>query len=162
MSDKYNNKDFPTNLPQNAELLPRHLNYGQNRVLSDEDRIIGQRIRNERIALELTQEQLSNALGISISYLSCLERGYRSVSSFVLKKLHSYFNLSYDYILEGKSPFDVNYAQFLRENDSLDTYNKMLVLLQTCTEGEIETCYRICHSFLISNRKNNNNARKKW
>ena len=67
MSDKYNNKDFPTNLPQNAELLPRHLNYGQNRVLSDEDRIIGQRIRNERIALELTQEQLSNALGISIS-----------------------------------------------------------------------------------------------
>ena len=39
--------------------------------------LIGHRIRNERIALGMTQHEFAKLLGISPSYLGALERGTR-------------------------------------------------------------------------------------
>ena len=45
---------------------------------------VGQRIRHERQLRYMTQAQLSELLGISVSYLGALERGDRLVSMNVL------------------------------------------------------------------------------
>ena len=42
--------------------------------------LIGHRIRNERIALGMTQSEFAKLLGISPSYLGALERGTRPVT----------------------------------------------------------------------------------
>ena len=44
--------------------------------------LIGHRIRNERIALGMTQSEFAKLLGISPSYLGALERGTRPVSHY--------------------------------------------------------------------------------
>ena len=46
--------------------------------------LIGHRIRNERIALGMTQSEFAKLLGISPSYLGALERGTRPVSRLSL------------------------------------------------------------------------------
>ena len=45
--------------------------------------LIGHRIRNERIALGMTQSEFAKLLGISPSYLGALERGTRKNTYFL-------------------------------------------------------------------------------
>lgn len=63
--------------------------------------LIGHRIRNERIALGMTQSEFAKLLGISPSYLGALERGTRPVSRSIMNRLHEKTHISYDYLLEG-------------------------------------------------------------
>ncbi len=116
---------------------------------------VGDRIRVERRNLSLTQEELSRALGISVSYLSCIERGKRKVSAYVLHQLHQFFNLSYDYLLEGQNLFDARYSHYLKESSGQDMDSKLHTLILTCSGEEKEMCYRICHSYLVTNRRKN-------
>ena len=61
--------------------------------------LIGHRIRNERIALGMTQSEFAKLLGISPSYLGALERGTRPVSRSIMNRLTKN-TYSYDYLLE--------------------------------------------------------------
>ena len=49
--------------------------------------LIGHRIRNERIALGMTQSEFAKLLGISPSYLGALERGTRPVSRSIMNQV---------------------------------------------------------------------------
>ena len=68
--------------------------------------LIGHRIRNERIALGMTQSEFAKLLGISPSYLGALERGTRPVSRSIMNRLHEKTPISYDYLLEGLEKTD--------------------------------------------------------
>lgn len=64
-------------------------------------KILGENIKQERLKLNLTQEQLSEKLDISISYLGRIERGERNLPLDTLIKISNIFNVSVDYLLRG-------------------------------------------------------------
>lgn len=64
-------------------------------------RLLGQRIREERLKLNLTQEQLAENIDISNSYMGQIERGERSLSLDTLINLVNKLGVTVDYILQG-------------------------------------------------------------
>ena len=71
--------------------------------------IIGQRIKQARLAKNYTQDELSEKLDVSIAFLSRVERGSSHIN---LKRLHQLCNLldvSEGYILNGASSDSKNY-----------------------------------------------------
>lgn len=61
---------------------------------------LGKSIKQERQKLNLTQEQLSEKLDISISYLGRIERGERNIPLDTLVRLANILNVSIDYLLK--------------------------------------------------------------
>ena len=72
---------------------------------------LGRRIRQERLRLNLTQEQLSENIGISTAYLVQIERGDRNVTLDKLIPIANRLGVTIDYLLNdyinGKSD-DIN------------------------------------------------------
>ena len=62
---------------------------------------IGSQIRAARRRAELTQEQLSESIGVTPQYLSDLERGLVGTSIPTLMKICRRLNVSSDFILFG-------------------------------------------------------------
>lgn len=65
---------------------------------------IGSHIRTARKQADLTQEQLSESIGVTPQYLSDLERGLVGTSIPTLIKICRSLNVSSDYILFGNDP----------------------------------------------------------
>lgn len=59
----------------------------------------GEKIREQRQSLGLTQEKVSEKLGLSISFYSRIEQGTREMSLDTLVKIARFFGLSLDYLL---------------------------------------------------------------
>lgn len=62
------------------------------------------RMREIRESAGLTQEQLSEILGISVSAYKKIEAGENNISLSCLKRLHAEMGISADFILFGKNP----------------------------------------------------------
>ena len=62
---------------------------------------IGSNIRTARRRADLTQEQLSESIGVTPQYLSDLERGLVGTSITTLMKICTKLNVSADFILFG-------------------------------------------------------------
>ena len=60
---------------------------------------LGIRIRQERLRLNLTQEQLSEYIGISTAYLGQIERGDRNVTLDKLIPIANRLGVTIDYLL---------------------------------------------------------------
>ena len=60
---------------------------------------MGDRIREARKKQKLTQEQLSESLGISVEFIGQIERGLKLPSMNVFIKLIEALNVSADYLL---------------------------------------------------------------
>ncbi len=63
---------------------------------------IGKRIRDLRLEHHYTQAELSEALNVSVNFISELENGKKGMSVDTLSELCRYFNISADYIIFGK------------------------------------------------------------
>lgn len=61
---------------------------------------LGKRIREERLKLKLTQEQLAESIDISNSYMGQIERGERSLTLETLIKLANRLSVTIDYLLQ--------------------------------------------------------------
>lgn len=61
---------------------------------------LGQRVREERLKLNLTQEQLAESIDISSSYMGQIERGERSVTLDTLVRLVNKLGVTIDYLLQ--------------------------------------------------------------
>lgn len=59
----------------------------------NQSEMIGSRLKEERLQQKLTLKQLSEKVGLSIGYLSQVERGYGTLSLSALKKLSSALGL---------------------------------------------------------------------
>ena len=64
---------------------------------------IGANIRTARMRADLTQEKMSEMIGVTPQYLSDLERGLVGTSIATLIKICTELNVSSDFILFGKS-----------------------------------------------------------
>ena len=64
---------------------------------------IGSNIRTARKRADLTQEEMSELIGVTPQYLSDLERGLVGTSIPTLIKICNKLNVSSDFILFGKS-----------------------------------------------------------
>lgn len=94
--------------------------------------IIGQRIRQARLAKNYTQDELSEILDVSIAFLSRVERGSSHIN---LKRLHQICNLldvSEGYILNGASSDSENYLT--------QEFND---LIKSCTADKQRLIYKV-------------------
>lgn len=64
---------------------------------------VGDRIKQRRLELTWTQDQLAQKAGISKSFLSDLENGKRSVSADNLLDIARVLGVSLDYLMTGKA-----------------------------------------------------------
>ena len=62
------------------------------------------RIRARRETLELTQEQLARATGLSPQYISLIEQGKRVPAVSSLSRLAEELGVAADYLITGKDP----------------------------------------------------------
>lgn len=69
-------------------------------------RNLGKRIKEERLKLNLTQEQLAEYTDISTSYMGQIERGERKVTLETLVKITNKLNVSIDYLLKDSVNID--------------------------------------------------------
>lgn len=60
---------------------------------------LGERIREERLRLNLTQAQLAEAVDISDTYMGAIERGERSLTLDTLVRLVNRLGVTVDYLL---------------------------------------------------------------
>ena len=63
---------------------------------------LGERIKNERQRIRLTQEQFGELVDISSAYIGQIERDERTPSVKSLKKIAKELNVSLDYLITGK------------------------------------------------------------
>ena len=97
---------------------------------------VGSRMRNIRNSMGITQGKMADKLGISLNYLAMLERGERSGSLSVMKKLSNLSGLSLDEILYG--------TQF-SEDENMNTY---LLLTREYQPEKIATALRHAAAYL--------------
>ena len=64
--------------------------------------IQAQKIKQHRLAMKMTQPELAAVLGVSVPYISRLERGTLSGSPGLWIELAEIFNISVDELLTGK------------------------------------------------------------
>ncbi len=100
---------------------------------------VGDRIRQERKRLKLTQEQLAVEIPISESYLALIETGKRTMSVDILEKLADKFGVTADYLL-------------MREETDIDgeRTRKWLQMVKGRNDIEIETALELLSQFWSS------------
>ena len=91
---------------------------------------LGQRIREERLRLNLTQAVLAEAIEISDTYMGAIERGERSLTLETLVKLVNRLGVSVDYMLtDSVSDSDPNMLeQFKQITDCQPLERKQLAI----------------------------------
>lgn len=90
--------------------------------------LIGNRIRQKRVELDLNQASFAHLLDISPSYLSSIERGHKPVSGRLIRNLHELTNMSYDYLMCGSDPLDLIYERYLDELAGAPTQNQQVTV----------------------------------
>lgn len=91
---------------------------------------LGKRIKEERLKLNLTQEQLSEFVDISTSYMGQIERGERKVTLDTLVRISNRLNVSIDFLL--KDSINIDSDNFLNQIkqlfDGKTTSNKQMAI----------------------------------
>lgn len=95
---------------------------------------IGERIKNRRIELGLTQTDIKNTTGISSGNMSDIEHGNRFPSIPTLIQLCSILDCTSDYILSGASPFTEN----IIDNDVPTSISYLLELFSSLPDDDID------------------------
>lgn len=98
---------------------------------------MGERIRERRKQLGLTQEQLAELIDVTPQMISTAENGSKGVRPENIIKLSSSLNVSCDYLLTGQSSsldFDILIENIRTLNpDDIDKFINILYLLKTMT-----------------------------
>lgn len=91
---------------------------------------LGERIREERRKLGLTQAQLAEAIDISDTYMGAIERGERSLTLDTLVRLVNRLGVTVDYLLsDSVSDSDANIMeQFKQIIDGQPTERKQMAV----------------------------------
>lgn len=70
---------------------------------------LGQRIQNKRKSLGKTQENMAEALQVSVGYISQVERGITKISLDTLSNICDFLDCSPAEVLEGTAPNNSRY-----------------------------------------------------
>ncbi len=94
--------------------------------------IIGQRIKQARLAKNLTQEDLAEKIDISVAFLSRVERGNSHINLKRLNQLCRLLDVSEGYILNGASSNSNNYLE-----------QEFAELLKSCSPEKQKLIYNV-------------------
>ena len=98
-------------------------------------KVLGERIKEERKRIHLTQAQLANEVGISDTYMGAIERGERSLTLDTLVKLANRIGVTIDYLLtdfvDGSNESIVDEFKQIIDNHPLDRKVMALQVLRT-------------------------------
>lgn len=100
-------------------------------------KIIGERLKKARNNKKITQMQLSNQIGVSIAFLSRIERGSSNISLKRLSELCDILGVSEGEILNGSNNDSHTYLL----NDFKDLFDK-------CTEEQKKIIYEIAKTII--------------
>ena len=96
---------------------------------------LGERIREERLKLKLTQAQLAEDIDISDTYMGAIERGERSLTLDTLVRLVNRLGVTVDYLLsDSVSDSDANIIEQFKQiidNQPLDRKQMAINVLRT-------------------------------
>ena len=73
--------------------------------------VIGSRIKQARLAKNMTQEDLADKIDISVAFLSRVERGNSHINLKRLNQLCDLLDVSEGYLLNGASSSSENYLE---------------------------------------------------
>ena len=94
--------------------------------------VIGKRIKQARIENNLTQEQLSDLIDVSVAYMSRVENGRLQINLKRLTQISDVLNVSPGFLLTGSNR---NSREYLRAD--------FRELLDSCTSDEQRLIYDI-------------------
>ena len=94
--------------------------------------VIGSRLKQARLAKNLTQEDLSEQIDISVAFLSRVERGNSHINLKRLSQICSILEVSEGYILSGSYSDSQNYLN-----------KEFSDLLKTCSPEKQKLIYNI-------------------
>lgn len=94
--------------------------------------ILGKRIREERLRLNLTQEKLAEEVNISTAYLGQIERGERSVTLDKLIPISNRLGVTVDFLL----------SDYITPNDDINV-NRLYQLLHDKSAAEKEMAINV-------------------
>ena len=97
---------------------------------------IGQRIREERLRLDLTREKLAELLDLSTNFVGHIERGEKKMSLETLVNIASTLHISLDYLVFGISP------------EEAQNTSKLIRLVNRCSENEISAITDVVKSLI--------------
>lgn len=97
--------------------------------------VIGRRIKERRKRNHMTQAELAEAAGLSVTYISCIERSKKRVSLEALVAISNELGVTADDLLSGNQPHDP--APLQSDWDEL---------LSDCTHYEGAVLYGIAHA----------------
>ncbi len=112
------------------------------------DRAVGKRIKEARKSMYMTQSELASHLGVSVSYISLIEKGIRPLTHNITLPLLRCLNLSYDYLIMGKYPSDMGFVSSVCEASCYGERLKLEKLISKCSKAEYEMCYKLCSAYL--------------
>lgn len=101
---------------------------------------LGQRIKQKREALKLTQEQLAKATGLTSQYVSIIEQDKRSPALSAITKLADELGVTIDYLVIGKEGTDLDLIPVIKADKTLDLeVRKSLINLVRALRQKTET-----------------------
>ena len=80
---------------------------------------LGQRIRQRRLALNITQQDLADALNVTPQHISVIEQDKATPSVTLLPKLAEQLGVSTDYLLSGKEGIITDIIPAIKANNKL-------------------------------------------
>lgn len=89
---------------------------------------LGKRIREKREMLELTQEQLAIATGLTPQYVSLIEQGKRDPSVSSLSRLAEELGITVDYLITGKETTIASTIPAIRGDEKLTVEAKKALI----------------------------------
>jgi len=95
-------------------------------VTSEEDSLmsIGSRIREKRLALKLTQQDLAQALGLTPQHVSVIEQDKRIPSLSSLVRIAQELGVTIDYLATGKEGVVVDAIPAIKADNKLSLESK--------------------------------------
>lgn len=103
-------------------------------------KVLGKRLREERVRLGLTQEQAAEYIGVSTSYVGMVERGERTVTLETLILFAECLHVTIDYLLHDS----------LSATDAKKT-EMLLALWNNATESEKNMILSIVKTIINQN-----------
>ena len=85
---------------------------------------MGARIRQLRTAKKMTQEELAQRLGLSVSFVGHIERGNRLASLETLVSMSEALDVSTDYLLKGVEGIRLSLSEYRTLRDVKRVFDK--------------------------------------
>ena len=114
--------------------------------------IMGENIRNERLARDMSIDELAELLELTSGFVGLIERGQRGATPITLFKLSSIFGISIDNIFQCREGASVTMADDSHNSVTQVKRNKIASLVSDLTCRELEFIINIVKSLREMNR----------